>query len=184
MIIVGFEDREDGQRRVIVKGLVGGYAMKDDLDPNSPTSPVSTQRSAGEAGGGIFPLARQDSGDWTWKDGAETGGSNNNNNSADSPTGQRRRLTRSRNHWAGTGGAEISKTTIPSFPPSGGIGLRLVAGWSYYPDPEESDEIMFPRGAEITEAENINDDWFWGCYAGQKGLFPGGFARVVERIGQ
>lgn len=179
MIVVGFEDRGDGQRRVIVKGLVGGYAMKDDLDPSSPTSPVSAPpRNSSEASGSFSPLARQDSGDWTWKDGTEAG-----NAAADAATGQRRRLNRSRNHWAAAGGADITKVTTPSFPPSGGVGLRMVAGWSYYPDPEESDEIMFPRGAEITEAENINDDWFWGCYAGQKGLFPGGFARAVERVG-
>ena len=63
------------------------------------------------------------------------------------------------------------------------IGLRLVARWTYCPEPDEKDEIMFPRGAEITEAENINDDWLWGYYAGQKGLFPGGYATVVAEVG-
>src|SRR5438034_972936 len=75
-----------------------------------------------------------------------------------------------------------SSTSI-QFPPSGGIGLRLVARWTYCPEPDEKDEIMFPRGAEITEAENINDDWLWGYYAGQKGLFPGGYATVVAEVG-
>jgi hypothetical protein len=55
----------------------------------------------------------------------------------------------------------------------------LVAVWGYYPGPEDTDEIMFPRGAEITEAENINDDWYFGCYAGQTGLFPGSHVMAI-----
>lgn len=69
------------------------------------------------------------------------------------------------------------------FPPSGGVGLRVLALWSYYPEPDVKDEICFPRRAEITEAENINNDWYWGCYAGQRGLFPGlGYVRVLEEV--
>ena len=40
--------------------------------------------------------------------------------------------------------------------------------------------LRFPRGAEIQECENINNDWFWGCYCGRKGLFPGGYDRDVQ----
>jgi len=40
----------------------------------------------------------------------------------------------------------------------------------------EKDEKKF---AEVREAEDINGDWFWGCYAGAKGLFPGNFTRVL-----
>ena len=173
MIIAGFEDREDGQRRVIVKGLVGGFAMRDTLDPNSPTSPASPMLPQGPSNDPDLPLpapVRQDSGNWTWKDGSETG-----------TTGQRRRINRWRNHWT-AGGGDASKA-IPSFPPSGGIGLSCLAIWPCYPDLGEADEIMFPRGAVITEAENINDDWLWGCYAGQKGLFPGNYVRVIDHAG-
>lgn len=173
MIIVGFEDHDEGQRRVVVKGLVGGYAMKDDLDPTNqvgtfrpePTSPTS-------------PLARQDSDPWEWHEAT----SPNSPDATGTAKGTRRKLNRSRHHLS-AGTPESPKSPVaPRFPPSGGIGLRLIAIWPYYPDPEEVDEIMFPRGAEITEAENINDDWLWGCYAGQKGLFPGYYATVIGEV--
>ncbi|KLJ12220.1 hypothetical protein EMPG_12722 [Blastomyces silverae] len=120
---------------------------------------------------------RQDSGDWMWKD--ETSGTS---------ISHRRRFPRTRTAWSNSSPTTptdpTTKTHFAShFPPSGGIGLRLLAHWSYYPDPDVTDEIMFPRGAEITEAENINGDWMWGCYAGQKGLFPGGYVVVIEEIG-
>ena len=65
------------------------------------------------------------------------------------------------------------------FPPDGGVGLRVLALWSYYPAPGVADELLFPKNAEIREAEDINGDWFWGCYAGAKGLFPGNYGRVL-----
>jgi hypothetical protein len=68
------------------------------------------------------------------------------------------------------------------FPPDGGVGLIVHALWSWYPEDEVEDELIFPRGAEITEAENINDDWFWGCYAGRTGLFPGAHVTVVSEV--
>jgi hypothetical protein len=43
----------------------------------------------------------------------------------------------------------------------------------------EEDELAFPKNAEIREAEQVNEDWFWGVYAGQKGLFPGNHVRVL-----
>jgi hypothetical protein len=30
--------------------------------------------------------------------------------------------------------------------------------------------------------ENINDDWFWGCYAGRTGLFPGKHVRLMREV--
>jgi hypothetical protein len=57
--------------------------------------------------------------------------------------------------------------------------LRVQALWSYFPGEGVSDELGFPRHAEIREAEDINGDWFWGVYAGSKGLFPGNYGRVV-----
>lgn len=176
MIVVGFVDHEDGQRRVVVKELVGGHALKDD----NPT--VSASPAVGTSSPDIG------SGDWTWKDG---------------PDGSRVKTIRARNPWASTTSLALSPTAMTfdaaassahadsqaatqlpqaPIPPSGGIGLRLLALWSYYPDPDDVDELAFPRGAEITEAENINDDWFWGCYAGNKGLFPGAYGRVLGEV--
>jgi hypothetical protein len=62
-------------------------------------------------------------------------------------------------------------------PPDGGVGLRCLTLWSRFV-PEE-DELGFPRGAEIREAERVNEDWFWGVYEGRKGLFPGNHVRVL-----
>jgi Zn finger protein HypA/HybF involved in hydrogenase expression len=100
MSVVGFQDTpEGGQQRVVVRELVGGWALKDDGAPQ-----------------------------------------------------------------------EI-------MPPDGGVGLRCLTLWNRFV-PEE-DELAFPKNAEIREAEQVNEDWFWGVYAGQKGLFPGNHVRVL-----
>jgi len=178
MIIVGFEDHPDGQRRVIVKDLVGGLALKDEWGP-TPALAAST----GPAGPATISPGRQTLGGWIWKEDPET----------DIPkTSHKRKVLRARAIWStsptsATASATAPQTATPPspthFPPSGGVGLHLVAIWSYYPEPGDTDEIFFPRGAEITEAENINDDWLWGCYAGQKGLFPGGYGRIIGEVG-
>ncbi|EEH22945.2 hypothetical protein PABG_05156 [Paracoccidioides brasiliensis Pb03] len=170
MLIVGFEDHADGQRRVVVKDIVGGHALRDELVGTANANP-STHPSAS------FPKpTRQDSGDWMWKD-----------EGMSTSTTHRRRISRSRAAWSNSSPTTPTEPTAETpfstqFPPSGGIGLRLVALWSYYPDLDVTDEILFPRGAEITEAENINDDWMWGCYAGQMGLFPGGYVRDIREM--
>ena len=63
--------------------------------------------------------------------------------------------------------------------PSGGVGLHVLALWSYWPERGDIDELSFPKGAEIRECESINDDWFWGVYCGRKGLFPGKYVRQI-----
>ncbi|EFQ99422.1 RING finger domain-containing protein [Nannizzia gypsea CBS 118893] len=191
MIIVGFEDHRVGQMRVVVQGLVGGHAWKDEHIPtpssgskrdhnnsnNTPTSPVSETNGTPSRNA----LQRQDSGRWTWTEPSD---------SSDSNFRQRRRLNRARQHLSsGPESPSDSSSSSPfplttaRFPPSGGIGLRLIAKWSHHPEPDNNDEIMFPRGAEITEAENINDDWLWGCYAGQKGFLPGGYVLLIDEVG-
>ncbi|KAF4157412.1 hypothetical protein CNMCM6069_005631 [Aspergillus lentulus] len=177
MVVVGFEDHNEGQRRVVVRDLVGGRALKDEHAAAVPSPEVGT-------------------GDWSWKEGSE----------------RRKKASRVRTSWtttnndrsnsfpvSGTGGSGSgsasgpnSETATPTnshsppflrrFPPDGGIGLIVHALWSWYPEEDVQDELMFPRGAEITEVENINDDWFWGCYAGQTGLFPGSHVTVVGEI--
>ncbi|KAM0107994.1 hypothetical protein ACP6JB_006390 [Aspergillus fumigatus] len=177
MVVVGFEDHNEGQRRVVVRDLVGGRALKDEHAAAVPTPEVGT-------------------GDWSWKEGSE----------------RRKKASRVRTSWAaasndrsnsfpmsapggsgsGSGSGPSSETATPTsshsppflrrFPPDGGIGLIVHALWSWYPEDDVQDELMFPRGAEITEVENINDDWFWGCYAGQTGLFPGSHVTVVGEI--
>ncbi|KAF2641153.1 hypothetical protein P280DRAFT_374629, partial [Massarina eburnea CBS 473.64] len=110
MIIVGFEDRDGGRRRVVVRDLVGGLALREEEATSIPAE-------------------------------------------SSTPT-------------------TLTPTPHRRYPPDGGMGLRIQARWSYFPSLEAKDELGFPRFAEITEAEDINGDWFWGVYAGRKGLFP------------
>jgi hypothetical protein len=102
MTVVGFQDTpEGGQQRVVVRDLVGGWALKDDEDSAQAPQQV--------------------------------------------------------------------------YPPDGGVGLRCVTRWSRFVP--EKDELSFPKNAEIREAERVNEDWFWGVYAGKKGVFPGNHLR-------
>ncbi|KAJ5083957.1 hypothetical protein NUU61_008536 [Penicillium alfredii] len=175
MIIVGFEDHHDGQRRVIVRDLVGGRALKDEHVARSPRPPPQPAAD----------LSR------LRKLGLETGAGRRG------PSASRLRtavpLSNHSHHAVST--SELSNTSSGSpvsqhassfrrFPPNGGVGLIAHALWSWYPEEEVEDELVFPRGAEITEAENINDDWFWGCYAGRTGLFPGAHVRIVGEVAQ
>ncbi|CAG8198137.1 unnamed protein product [Penicillium olsonii] len=173
MITVGFEDHEEGQRRAIVSDLVGGRALKDEhvaqSQPQSPTPDVS----------GPVVSPKFGTGDWSWKEG---------------PGPERRKkASRVRGLALGIGhgsGSDISTPASPvqgippfrRFPPNGGVGLIVEAIWPWYPEDDVVDELSFPRGADITEAENINGDWYWGCYAGKTGLFPGAHIRVVREV--
>ncbi|KAF2836857.1 hypothetical protein M501DRAFT_939084 [Patellaria atrata CBS 101060] len=93
--------------------------------------------------------------------------------------GQRRVVSRDLARSSSMHPLSPSSSAVPRFPPDGGVGLRLLALWSYWPAEGVTDELAFPKGAEITEAEDINGDWFWGVYCGSKGLLPGGYGRVV-----
>ncbi|KAF2277049.1 uncharacterized protein EI97DRAFT_417035 [Westerdykella ornata] len=122
MVVVGFEDRDGGQRRVVVRELVGGWALRDEAESDGSIHRYRTPHAS---------------------------------SSSSSPS-----------------------TTL-RFPPDGGIGLRVLALWSYFPAEGVDDELGFPRHAEIREVEDINGDWYWGVYAGAKGLFPGNYGRIV-----
>lgn len=67
-----------------------------------------------------------------------------------------------------------------AFPRDGGEGPRGMAGWSWYPQPGATDELMFPRGAEIVEIEDVNGDWCHGFYMGGMGLFPAPYIRFGQ----
>ncbi|KAH9900578.1 hypothetical protein F4778DRAFT_149812 [Xylariomycetidae sp. FL2044] len=66
------------------------------------------------------------------------------------------------------------------FPPDGGTGWRGTAGWAWYPDSGAEDELLFPKGAEVREVEDVNGDWFFGSYMGVKGVFPADYVRRHE----
>lgn len=147
MGIVGFEDREGGQRRIVVQDRVGGLALKEESNK------------------------------WSWRDddGTLRQGTNQRTPSR-SPHSPPAPLS-------ATGGLSPSEPQPQQrFPPPGGVGLIVQAMHAWWPEEGIKDELMFPRGAEIREAEDINGDWFWGCYAGAKGLFPGGFGKVIGTV--
>ncbi|KAK0748769.1 hypothetical protein B0T21DRAFT_398780 [Apiosordaria backusii] len=65
------------------------------------------------------------------------------------------------------------------FPPDGGYGPKAVANWGWVPSEDVTDELFFPKGAEILEVEDVNGEWFHGYYNGVGGLFPGPYVKVV-----
>lgn len=140
MVVLGFEDSPAGQRRVLVKDLVGGHALKN--DGNDAEASLNQE--------------------WSWQDGQQ-------------------RHTRTVAKQVAADESQASPL-LRRYPPSGGVGMHVLALWSYWPQDEARDELAFPKGAEIREAENINGDWFVGCYAGRMGLFPGNYVRVLDVV--
>jgi len=68
-----------------------------------------------------------------------------------------------------------------AFPPNGGVGMSGVASWAWYPQPGADDELLFPKGAELMECKDVNEDWFHGTYMGKRGLFPAPYVRILDR---
>lgn len=160
MIITGFQDSP--YRRVVINDLVGGHALKDDIA--SPYSPSEPRSPRGE-------------GEWTWRDGQQL---------------QSRTITKRHTNSSNNSTPPIRDPALPiqrqqqqpsRFPPDGGIGRKVLATWSFWPEEGAENELAFPKGAIVVEAEDINGDWFWGIYAGNKGLFPGNYGRVIEIVG-
>ena len=68
------------------------------------------------------------------------------------------------------------------FPPDGGVGMQLVAAYAWVPAEGVTNELSFPRGAEIREAMEISGDWYLGSYAGAKGLFPSTYTKLLNVV--
>lgn len=153
MVIVGFEDSAKGQRRIVVDDLVGGQALKEDINTSN---------------------AKASNTEWTWPDKDHRQGA------------KASKLVATRSTPAVNTSANESPASVPplfkKYPPNGGVGMRVQASWSYWPEEGANDELAFPRGAEIRECDDINGDWFWGIYCARKGLFPGNYGRVLEEI--
>ena len=78
-----------------------------------------------------------------------------------------------------------SMTELPApqvFPPDGGVGLQVVAAHAFLGTDGAIDELSFPWGAEIREVTEISEEWFMGCYAGLKGVFPSNHVKVIRAI--
>ena len=152
MMVVGFEDSSKGQRRVVVRDMVGGHALNDD---------------AMDAEGEV----------WTWRDEGQQ------QQAVTVPKSFTNKAVNG-NTPLGSNNSPTSPPPVPKmFPPNGGVGMHVVALWSYWPHEGVTDELAFPKGAEIRECKDINGDWFWGVYCARKGLFPGNYGRVVEVVG-
>jgi hypothetical protein len=153
MIVVEFNDefpQLDGHRRIVVSDLVGGHKFTAE-DIVAFTASFSNPAAAAPS---MIPSA---AGKWSWWENNEG--------------------TRSSRLRAVTLNAQASK-----FPPDGGFGKRCFGMWSYYPEEGEGGkgELLFPKGAEVREVEDINDEWCFGVYAGEKGLFPAQYVRVLD----
>jgi hypothetical protein len=163
MVVIGFEDRDGGQRRIVVRDLVGGFALREEDNSGEPRSPIDrSERDRGM----VPPAPREGAENWSWKD--TDGSVHKYRSSMTSPATPSSNLSMAHQR----------------FPPDGGVGLRVQANWAYFPAEGVEDELGFPKLAEIREAEDINGDWFWGVYAGKKGLFPGNYGHVVGGGGE
>lgn len=79
--------------------------------------------------------------------------------------------------WNGSNGQTTSSTSAKTS--TAASSKTMLALWSRPPQDEATDELSFPRGAAITEVININEDWAWGVYCRQGGLFPANYAREI-----
>jgi hypothetical protein len=142
MVVVGFEDKDGGQRRVVVQDRVGGKALVNEPFQSNSSPPCMK---------------------WSWAD------------------GQYQRLVSMYVADTAPTAADGLMLTL-RFPPDGGIGMRAVAMWAWYPqEGEGANELLFPRGAEIREVIDVNGDWYWGVYMGVGGLFPAPYVRVIDK---
>ncbi|OCT44151.1 RING finger domain-containing protein [Cladophialophora carrionii] len=150
MVTVVFErDVEGNQRRAIVRDIVGGVKLTDDDMAAWKLAMSNIHRTDTLALSAVR-------GEWSWRE-DEAG---------------TRRTTRARTATLPQSGVKI--------PPDGGSGKICRARWSYYPVPDDAkgtDELAFPKYADVCEVEEINDEWWHGVYAGDAGLFPAIFVR-------
>ena len=148
MIVIGFQDSNVGQKRIVVEDLVGGHALKDDAEGDSSL-------------------------EWKWQEDGQ-------------PLVKRiskvirGRANEVRDSPLADGVA--APPLLKIYPPNGGNGMRVLALWSWWPADGVSDELAFPKGAEIRECEDVNGEWYWGTYCGKMGLFPSNYGRILETI--
>ncbi|POS84011.1 hypothetical protein EPUL_004940 [Erysiphe pulchra] len=169
MAIVGFQDKYDGQHRYIVNDMVGGRSLQQ----KPCTIPELTDREGLQV--------------WSWGDGLHVRGDNSH---AKLVTIDVQKSTKSS---SGSYSLVNKSTATDSFPPDGGVGMKAIAIWAWFPsttnndkndnnnNDNDDDELFFPRGAEIRECKDVNGDWFHGTYMGRQGLFPANHVRILEK---
>ena len=199
MQVVGFEDGEGGRRRRVVRARKAGWALPDEAVPPLGIAAAAAAQTgavpgpgpgAGASGGvlleegdpaeeavatattmtamGASVSWRRGKPAWSWRDADGTVRHSNGLRSpplaAFEPAKASASLSQSQ-----------QQQKMAQIPPDGGVGMRLRARWAWFPAEGVTNELMFPRGAEIREAVDINGDWCGGVYAGRGGLFPGGY---------
>ncbi|KAH6687328.1 hypothetical protein F5X68DRAFT_152865 [Plectosphaerella plurivora] len=65
-----------------------------------------------------------------------------------------------------------------SFPRNGGNGFSATAKWAW--NPTADDELLFPKGADVIEIEELDEEWSHGVYMGAQGLLPTKYLRRHE----
>lgn len=148
MVIVGFQEGKSGQKRYVVRDLVGGRRLQIEED----VAATAAADGSGTRGG----VQR-----WAWHEGDIL---------------RERLVAADVSETVAAQGAGMSRT----FPPDGGYGWTALARWAWYPAADAADELLFPKGAEISEIEDANGEWYHGVYTGRKGLFPAPYVRVLE----
>lgn len=168
MIVIVFEvDGIGNQRRVVLDDLVGGWKCSED-DIKAWNATRAQQGTKEGANPDTSPIASNlltntspPSGHWTWHE----------------PSTPSSRKSRTHSTVAST--LASGSQNMPNFPPSGGFGFSVLAMWPFYPEEGQAGqgELMFPRHAEVREVEEINDEWWYGVYAGELGVFPAVYVR-------
>ncbi|GFF59914.1 drebrin-like protein B [Aspergillus udagawae] len=87
-------------------------------------------------------------------------------------------------HLAPVVGAEEAQQVSPIVPAQSPGGRKdiaqpvAVALYDY--EAAEDNELSFPEGVQIVNIEFPDDDWWFGEYNGQKGLFPANYVQLEE----
>ncbi len=141
MVVIGFQDGKTGQRRSVIRDLVGGRILK--------IEPVETPN--------------QGSGLQKWY----------------IPYKNEKKYERIVTKDVRATAPSPDDASAAQFPPDGGLGISAVAKWSWYPEAGSEDELLVPKGAEIREIDDTDEEWYHGVYMGGKGLVP---ARYVKAL--
>ncbi|KAL9621874.1 MAG: hypothetical protein Q9160_003695 [Pyrenula sp. 1 TL-2023] len=189
MVVVGFEDEA---RRVVMHDLVGGWRLREDDSSANATSsnnnnPSVTNQTTDASNASFIQETSStlgQGGTFTWREPSRPNTPITKPSSvALTPSPHSSPNPSNTSTFSAPAFQQHQPHQPPTFPPSGGIGLTCQAIYSYFPDieadPSAKDELAFPRGAEITEAEDVNGDWWWGFYCGEGGSWPGNYGRVV-----
>jgi hypothetical protein len=76
------------------------------------------------------------------------------------------------------GDGDVVLVSAETFPPDGGNGFLATAKWAW--NPTADDELLFPKGADVIEIEELDEEWSHGVYMGAQGLLPTKYLRRHE----